>query len=158
MLMLSETIDTRLLYRLGFLMLAFGTVTDGELAPEELEAMAARLKKWIAPALGVSLVDVVEEAGRVYDMHRSDAGIRRTAYRYATVLGHALPLRARHEVIADLVAIAEADEVICEGEVSFLSMVMRAFGVRGRNPLRGRAPALYPAPAASSSSSGMRTP
>ncbi len=158
--MLSTTINTRLLYRLGFLFLAFGTVTDGELAPEELEAMAARLKKWISPAHGVSLVEVVEEAGRVYDMHGSDADIRRTAYRYATLIGHTIPLRARCEIITDLVAIAEADNVICQGEISFMSMVMRAFGIRGPNPLQGDDDELFTSRArvssASASSSGLR--
>jgi uncharacterized tellurite resistance protein B-like protein len=132
---MNQGISVSILYRIGFLFMAFSTVTDGELAPEELDVLAQRLKRWIAEGGAVSLIEVVEEAGRVYDMHDSDDDIRRTAYRYACLLRKTMKTGARRQVIDDLVAIAESDDVVCEGEINFMSMVMRVFGFGDPNPL-----------------------
>ncbi|MCB9751114.1 MAG: TerB family tellurite resistance protein [Myxococcales bacterium] len=125
-----------ILHELGFLFLACGTVADGELVPEELVVMAARLKRWIAWRRDVRVVEVVEEAGRVYDQHASDDEILRAVDRCAHALGERLSAGARQRVIADLAAIARADGVVRDGEVRFLARVMRGFGMGEANPLR----------------------
>ncbi len=133
---MENALSVSTLNRLGFLFLAYGTVTDGELVPEELVVMATRLKRWLNDRRDVRLVEVVEEAGRVYDTHATDDDVRQTAYRYACTLRRSLPAPARRRVIADLVEIARADGVICEGEIRFMSMVMGVFGIGEPNPLQ----------------------
>ena len=132
---MENALSVSTLNRLGFLFLAYGTVTDGELVPEELVVMANRLKRWLDDRRDVRLVEVVEEAGRVYDQHASDDAIRQTAYRYACALRR-LTAPAQRRVIADLVEIARADGVVCEGEIRFMSMVMGVFGIGEPNPLQ----------------------
>ncbi|MCA9688665.1 MAG: TerB family tellurite resistance protein [Myxococcales bacterium] len=128
--------DTEVPRLLSFLFLAFGTVTDGELVPEELEIMAERLKRWIPEGAYTDLVEFVEQAAALYDAHESEKSVWSSASDFARLLRDRLDDPAqRAEVIADLVYIARADRVICEGEVTFIRRVMEIFEIDGPDPL-----------------------
>ena len=121
--------DTELPRLLSFLFLAFGTVTDGDLAPEELEVMAGRLKRWIPEGARTHIVEFVEQAAALYDAHDNPGSVWASASDFARLLRGRMSPAQRCAVIEDLIVIAKADAVIVIGEIKFIEHVMRVFGI-----------------------------
>ncbi|MCA9718833.1 MAG: TerB family tellurite resistance protein [Myxococcales bacterium] len=128
--------DTEIPRLLSFLFLAFCTVTDGDLAPEELEVMAGRIKRWIPDGAHTHIVEFVEQAAALYDAHESDRSVWSSASDFARLLRGRITQAQRRDVIEDLIVIAKADGVIVAGEIEFIEHIMRLLAIKAPHGLR----------------------
>jgi uncharacterized tellurite resistance protein B-like protein len=128
--------DTEIPRLLSFLFLAYSTVTDGELSPEELAEIATRLKRWIPEDAAPQLVEFVEQAAALYAAHANDASIWASTADFTRLLRSRITIDERYQVIEDLVHIAEADGIVVPDEIRFIRRVMDIFEIEAPILLR----------------------
>ncbi|HEY0137050.1 MAG TPA: TerB family tellurite resistance protein [Nannocystis sp.] len=109
------------LHILSFVYLTFSHVTDGVLAPEELETIARVLQGWLpdAPPAVVQRV-LVESAAWVNELGDDDARLTK-AEEYAHLMRQQMNEKQRGAVLVNLIEVARADGKVTEREESFIA-------------------------------------
>ncbi|MFO7567531.1 MAG: TerB family tellurite resistance protein [Enhygromyxa sp.] len=109
--------DTQVLESLAFLYLAFGHSTDGTLAPEEMRALAGKLREW---APNVELGDIGELLKSAVATYKATSNKLGKARELTTALRGKLDDAQLSKVLADLEAIAAADGNVSVEEQAFI--------------------------------------
>lgn len=109
--------DNQVLESLAFLYLAFGHSTDGTLAPEEMRALAAKLREW---APNVELGDIGELLRSTVAIYKGTGDKIGKARELTASLRGQLDASQLSKVLADLEAIAAADGNVSAEETAFI--------------------------------------
>lgn len=109
--------DTQVLESLAFLYLAFGHSTDGNLAPEEMRALAGKLREW---APNAELGDIGELLKRSVADYKAASSKLGKARELTAGLRGQLDDSQLSKVLADLEAIAAADGHVSPEEQAFI--------------------------------------
>lgn len=111
------TADSQSLESLAFLYLAFAHSTDGNLAPEEMQALAGKLREW-APE--TELGDIGELLKRTVVAYKGVSDKLGKARQLTVTLRAQLDPTQLSKVMADLEAIAQADGFVTDEEQAFI--------------------------------------
>jgi uncharacterized tellurite resistance protein B-like protein len=109
--------DTQVLESLAFLYLAFGHSTDGNLAPEEMRALAGKLREWAPSAELGDIGALLKSSVAAYKSADSKLG---KARELTAALRGQLDDSQLSKVLADLEAIAAADGHVSPEEQAFI--------------------------------------
>jgi uncharacterized tellurite resistance protein B-like protein len=109
--------DTQVLESLAFLYLAFGHSTDGSLAPEEMRALAGKLREW---APNVELADMGELLKAAVATYKGTGDKLGKARELTATLRGQLDDAQLGKVLADLEVIAAADGNVSTEEQAFI--------------------------------------
>ncbi len=109
------------LHILSFVYLTFSHVTDGVLAPEELETIARVLQGWL-PDASTAVIErvLVESAAWVNDLADDDERLAK-AEEYAHLMGQQMSDKQRDAVLVNLIEVARADGKITAREKAFIA-------------------------------------
>jgi uncharacterized tellurite resistance protein B-like protein len=119
--------DTKVLESLAFLYLTFGHSTDGNLAAEEMRALAEKLR---ARSPDTDLAQLGEILKAAVSKYKGTADKLATAKGMVDGLAAGLDTDALRTILADLEVIANADGEISDAEQEFITDTAKAFGVR----------------------------
>ena len=109
--------DTQVLESLAFLYLAFGHSTDGTLAPEEMRALAGKLREWSPNSELGDIGELLKGAVAAYKASDDKLGKAREV---TAALRGQLDASQLGKVLADLEAIAAADGHVSAEEQAFI--------------------------------------
>jgi uncharacterized tellurite resistance protein B-like protein len=109
--------DTQVLSSLAFLYLAFGHSTDGNLAPEEMRALAGKLREWAPSSELGDIGELLKGAVVAYKGVTDKLG---KAREITVALRGQLDDAQLGKVLADLEHIAQADGFVTEEEQAFI--------------------------------------
>jgi uncharacterized tellurite resistance protein B-like protein len=109
------------LHILGFVYLTFAHCTDGELAREELDAIARVLQSWLpdAPQAVISRV-LVESAAWLNEVDTDEARLA-LAEQYAHLMRQQMNEKQRGAVLVNLIELARADGKVTAREELFIA-------------------------------------
>lgn len=109
------------LHILAFVYLTFSHVTDGVLAPEELDTIARVLQGWLPDAAPAVIQRVlVESAAWVNELTDDDERLAK-AEEYADLMRQQMNEKQRQAVLVNLIEVARADGQITAREESFIA-------------------------------------
>ena len=117
------------LTELAFLYLACGHAADGQLTGDEMRTLAGKLREWAGDAtleeVGNLIKQVVDDYKAIPTM--SDKVAR--AELGADVLKKAHSTEELRAILADMMAIAEADGTVTPDEETFIARIGARFGI-----------------------------
>lgn len=122
---ITERHEWGLLHDLALLYLALVHGADAEIAPSELEVMAAKLKDWRPAARRSDIQRITDEVMLIYV---SQSG-RQMLEASVVSLQEQLAKVQRVAILNDLAELASADGLLAPGEVSFIQQLARQWGV-----------------------------
>jgi uncharacterized tellurite resistance protein B-like protein len=109
--------NPQVLESLAFLFFTFGQTTDGTLAPEEMRALAAKLREWAPEAELAQLGELLKATVVTYKNTPDKLGHAREL---TNGLRSQLDAEQLAKVVSDLEAIAEADGNVSAEERAFI--------------------------------------
>jgi uncharacterized tellurite resistance protein B-like protein len=109
--------DSQVLESLAFLYLTFGHSTDGNLAPEEMRALASKLQEWAPSSELGQIGELLKGAVMAYKSSSDKLGRARAL---TVELRGQLDAAQLGKVMSDLEAIAQADGYVTDEEQAFI--------------------------------------
>lgn len=123
-----STFDPRALDALAFLYLTFGHSTDGVLTPDEMRALADKLRAWSPESDLAEMGERLKRTVGDYKSLSSEAREQRAEQSVALVVEQS-DAAERVQILADLRSIAIADGHVSDEEQAFMARIADRFGL-----------------------------
>lgn len=123
------------IHHLALVYLALAYQSDKDLAEVEIEAIRKKISEWLPNALPADVSEVVDKALKKYAQGPEDV----VTARAIDVVQKSVPMHQRSALLADLIFVAMADDVILVEERAIIESLARAWGIEEKDPPPARA-------------------
>ncbi len=122
--------DFKPIHHLALVYVALAHQSDKILSDVELDAIRKKISEWLPNALPADVHEVVEHALKIYARGPEDE----VTARAIDVVQKSVPMHQRSALLADLIFVAMADNVILVEERAIIERLARAWGIEEKDP------------------------